>query len=135
MPQLEADIDAVATIDGVNLGGFQEFDGGEEVAEVVEDFNPGGQYADKSVSKANLTNVTIQRSWKESRDRPLYNRLKGRTGADSSVGRIIRGPDRNPSGQDTFSGKLVRSAGPKGNTSGGTTKAMWVIEVAVTGLS
>lgn len=135
MPQLEADIDAVATIDGVNLGGFQEFDGGEEVAEVVEDFTPGGQYADKSVSKANLTNITITRSWNESRDRALYNRLKGRTGAGGSIGRIVRDSNRNPSGQDTFSCKLVRSAGPKGNTGGGTNKATWVIEVAVTGLS
>lgn len=135
MPTLEADIDAVATINGVNLGGFQEFDGGEEVAEVVEDFSPGAQYADKSVGKANLTNVIIRRSWKESRDRALYNQLKGKTNAPASVGRIVRDENRNPSGQDTFSGKLIRSAGPKGNTGGGTSKAIWEIEIAVTGMS
>ena len=135
MPTLQADIDAVATIDGVNLGGFQTFTGGDESAEVVDDFTPGAQYADKSVAKASLANVTITRSWVESRDRPLYNRLKGRTGATGSVGRIVRDSNRNPSGQDTFSCRLVRSKGPEGDTNGGQNKATWEIEVAVTGLS
>jgi hypothetical protein len=135
MPTLEADIDAVATVDGVNLSGFQTFDGGEESAEVVDDFPPGAQYADKSVSKAALSNIVIARSWNEARDRPLYNRLKGRTGAAASIGRIVRDENRNPTGQDTFRGKLIRSAGPKGDTSGGTNKAMWELEFATTGLA
>jgi hypothetical protein len=135
MPTLQADIDAVATTDGVNLGGFQTFAGGEESAEVIDDFTPGAQYADKSVSKAALSNITITRSWVESRDRPLYNRLKGRTGADASIGRIVRDANRNPSGQDTFRGKLIRSKGPEGDTNAGNSKATWELEYAVNGLA
>lgn len=132
---LQADVDGVATVDGVNLGGFQTFDGAEETAEVIDDFAPGAQYADKSVGKAALSNATLTRTWNEARDRPLYNRLKGKTGAGSSIGRIVRDSNRNPSGQDSFSAKLVRSKGPVGDTNAGNNKATWELEFAVTGQS
>lgn len=133
MPTLEADVDGVLTLGGTNFGGFQVFDGGEESAEVVDDFPPGSQYADKSVAKASLSNITVSRSWVEGRDRPLYNLLKGRTGMEGTAGRIVRDEARNIANVEPFTVKLIRRRGPRGDTNGGTTKAMFEIELATVG--
>lgn len=135
MPTLQADIDGFLTLAGVPLGGFQTVSGFEETAEVVDDFPPGGQYADKSVGKAALGNGTFTRSWVESRDRPLYNQLKGRTGAAGSGGRYVRDTNRNVTDVESFAVKLVRFVGPAGDTNAGTSKATFEIEVATTGRS
>lgn len=140
-PTLQADIDAVATLNvgaggaALALGGFQTFAGGEESAEVADDFPPGSQYADKAVGKASLGNITVTRSWNEQRDRGLYNACKGKTGATGSCGRLIRDSNRNVSGIDTFLVKLIRNKGPEGDTNAGTGKATWELELAVTGLA
>lgn len=136
-PTLESDVDATLslTIAGVSvdLGGFQEFDGAEEAAEVVEDSPPGAQYPEKSVTKANLTNATVKRTWKEARDRPFYNKLKGNTGAEGTVGRLVRDKARNISNTEPFTCTLIRFKGPNANSNGGTNKAVFEIELAITG--
>jgi hypothetical protein len=131
---LQADIDAVLTLGGVNLGGFQVITGGEESAEVVDDFPPGSAYADKSVGKATLGNITVNRTWREQTDRALYEQIKGKLGLTGTCGRLVRDKARNISGQDTFTVKLIRNKGPEGDTNAGNAKATWEMELAVTGL-
>lgn len=134
MPTLQADINAVLSFSGIaDLGGFQAVTGLEEVAEVVDDFPPGAQYADKSVAKASLGNATVTTSWVESRHRSLYDQMKGKTGAEGTLGRLVRDSARNIVNTETFTVKLVRNKGPEGDTNGGTAKATWELELAVTG--
>lgn len=133
MPTLQADIDGFLTFTGIGaLGGFQTVSGGEESAEVIDDFTPGAQYADKSVGKASISNLTFTRSWVETRDREFYDKMKGKTGVGGSGGRYVRDAARNISNTESFSVKLVRFVGPAGDTNGGTAKATFEIEVAVT---
>jgi hypothetical protein len=133
MPTPQSDIDGVLSFEGTPFGGFQTFTGGEESGEVLEDRQPGAKYADKDVTGATISNITETRSWVESRDRPLYNRLKGRTGMKGSAGRIVRDEHKNISDVESFAVKLVRFAGPEGDSNATTAKGMFTVEVAVTG--
>lgn len=133
MPTPQSDIDGIFTFEGASFGGFQTFTGAEESGEVVEDRVPGAQYADKDVNGATLSNITMTRSWVEARDRPLYNRLKGRLNKKGSAGRIVRDENKNIADVESFAVKLVRFVGPDGDTNATTTKAMFTVEVAVTG--
>lgn len=133
MPTPQSDIDGIFTFEGASFGGWQTFAGGEEGGEVLEDRVPGAVYPDKDVTGANLTNITLTRSWVETRDRPLYNRLKGRTNQRGSAGRIVRDAAKNIADVESFSVKLVRFGGPEGDTNATTTKGMFTVELAVTG--
>lgn len=130
-PMLQADIDGYLTLAGIDCGGFQTVQGGEESAEVVDDFPPGALFADKGVSRPTLSNLTFGRTMKVTRDQPIRNQLH--TGMTGTGVRFFRDENRNIVDKETYSVVLIRAGAVDGDTNGGTAKATWTVEVAATG--
>ena len=134
MPILQANIDAVATVNGVPLGGFQTITGGEVSAESVKDRPPGATFDEAVASLPSVGNITISRSWDEGRDAPLADRINQWVGwAPSSVSRVRRDKFQNQTGMENFYAILIRSTPPEGNTNAGGDKGMWELEFNVSG--
>lgn len=134
MAILQANVDAVVTVDGQPLGGFQTITGGEVSAESVKDRPPGAVYEDAVEAVPTVGNITVSRSWDEARDGAILSFLNARAGwGVSNVSRIRRDRNKKQVGSTTYSALLVRVTPTEGNTNGGGDKGMLELEFNVTG--
>lgn len=139
MPLLQSNFNATATVGGEPLGAFQTVSGGEVTAEVVRDRAPSGNDISQPVpAPRDIGNVTISRSWVESRDAPILARLDRHVGREENNSTVARHPldgDGNPKGTDrTWIGVLIRATGPEGDRNS-TDKATLELEFAIGNVS
>jgi hypothetical protein len=129
MPILQANIDAVATVNGTPLGGFTTISGGEVSAETVHDRPPGSPYPLAVGAPKVVSNITVGRMWDEGRDGALLPVLNAAVGQElpCTVARIRRDGKGNQTGQTIYAAFLVRVGVPDGDTNS-TDKAMLELE-------
>jgi hypothetical protein len=135
MRTLQSSIDAIATVAGIPLGGFQTITGGGVAADVEKDRLPGERYPTPIPGSPDIANITISRTYDETRDGALVPRLDKLVGnGEGSVGRVIRDRNQNPVGMRNYTCLLVRCTGPDGDTNSNS-KPTLELEFAVSGLA
>lgn len=130
---LQSDFSATATVSGRVLGGFQTFEGGAVTASAEKDRPPTGNDIDQPIpGPRSIDNVTISRTYDDTRDGPLLAFLEGQVGrGDATVARHPLDADGNPRGTDrTYTCLLIRVTGPAGDRNAATTKATLELEFA-----
>jgi hypothetical protein len=125
MTTLQSGIDAVVTVAGVPIGGFQTITGGDVTAESVKDRPPGSRFETAVESLPSVSDITVTRSWEEGRDGPLLTFLFSQVGTGPcNIGRLYRDIAQNVVRTDAYAGILVGVVAPEGDSNNTNGKAI-----------
>lgn len=112
---LETNFLVTVTADGIPLGTFDSFEGGDGDSEENK-YPPGGMGDEESLGgRQTRDNFTVGRRYKPERDHPIFAWLDSRRGkAEIVASKQILDRDKNPFGAPTvYRGTLKKVSGPK----------------------
>lgn len=135
---LQADHNGSLSVDGEPWGFFQTVAGGEVTGSGEKDRAPSGNDIDQPLlGPRSIGNVTLTRTWDESRDRALLVKARAKTSRTNNVTAAEHPLDANgnPLTASTVWSPcvIVRAMGPAGDRNS-TTKTTFEIELAVGGI-